>query len=122
MPTTLSISVMSSGITVAPEEVGKVGQRPVNISQNRTAQITQANRQRGAVVDVRVSSLTGQPSRLFLEGPVEEVHPIPGNGTVAFQTELPNGIYRLSSPASDETTRFSVGPDRVSSATDVLTP
>lgn len=122
VPTTLSISVMSSEITVTPEEVGRVGRRPVNITQNRTAQVTQANPRRGAVVDVRVSSLTGEPSRLFLEGPVEEERPIPANGTTAFQIELPTGIYRLSSPASDDTARFSVGPSRVSSATDVLTP
>lgn len=122
VPTTLSISVTSSEITVAPEEVGRVGRRPVNITQNRTARVTQADQRRGAVVDVRVSSLTGQPSRLFLEGPVEEARPIPGNGTTSFQAELPVGIYRLSSPASDDTTRFTVGPSRVSSATDVLTP
>jgi len=74
------------------------------------------------VVDARVSSLTGKPSRLFLEGPIDEVRPIPANGTTNFQAELPNGIYRLSSPASRETVRLRVGPSRFSSATDVLTP
>ncbi len=122
VPTTLSISVTKSGITVTPEVIGKVGRLPVNISQNRTAPASQADPRRGAVVDARVSSLTGKPSRLFLEGPIDEVKPIPGNGTTSFQAELPNGIYRLSSPASRETVRFRVGPSRVSSATDVLTP
>jgi hypothetical protein len=57
-----------------------------------------------------------------LEGPVNRVYPMPPSSPASFTAGLKTGIYRLSSPASSDTALLAVGPSRISSANDVLTP
>lgn len=118
----LSISVADDEILVSPEIVGKPGEIPVNINQNQDSPINQADPDAPAVVSVAVSNLTNRDTRLVLEGPVDYSEELTARGSADFQQALPTGIYRLSSPASTATKRFAVGPSRVSSSGDLLTP
>lgn len=118
----VSVSVAEDEILVTPEIVGRPGEIPVNINQNENTPINQADPDAPAVVAVAISNLTNRDTRLVLEGPVDYVETLTARGSGSFQRALPTGIYRLSSPASTATKRFAVGPSRVSSASDVLTP
>ena len=118
----VSVSVSADTIEVAPRGVGLIGQLPVNLNQNRNAPISQANPIDPAVVDFRVSNIVRRAAPLVLEGPVDRIYPMPPSAPSSFTAGLEVGIYRLSSPASTGTARLLVGPSRISSAGDVLTP
>lgn len=94
----------------------------MNISQNRTAPVNQGDRETPAVISVAISNLTTRDTELVLEGPVDRTVPLTATASGSFQEAMPNGIYRVSSPASFGTARFAVGPSRVSASGDVLTP
>jgi hypothetical protein len=118
----VSVSVDASSIEVAPRGIGLPGQLPVNLNQNRNAPIGQANRAAPAVIDFRVSNIVRRAAPLVLEGPTDRVFMMAPASPGSFTAGLENGIYRLSSPASTGTARLIIGPSRVSSAGDVLTP
>jgi hypothetical protein len=118
----VSVSVSADTIEVAPRGVGLPGQLPVNLNQNRNAPISQANPVDPAVVNFRVSNIVRRAAPLILEGPVDRVYPMPPASPASFTAGLKTGIYRLSSPASSGTALLLVGPSRISSAGDVLTP
>lgn len=118
----VSVSVGADEITVAPRGIGLPGQLPVNLNQNNNAPISQADRNAPAVVDFRISNLVRRAAPLVLEGPVDRIYPMAPSSPAQFTAGLENGIYRLSSPASTGTTLFIIGPSRISSAGDVLTP
>lgn len=122
VPTVVSVSVGDNEILVTPEIVGRPGEVPVNISQNENSPINQGDREAPAVVAVAISNLTNRDTKLVLEGPVDFEATLTANGSGSFNRALPTGIYRLSSPASTGTKRFAVGPSRVSSSGDLLTP
>lgn len=122
VPTVLSVSISNDVIEVSPKVLGVPGKRPVNVSQNRNATFSQANRKRPAVVAVAISNLTDRNTRMVLEGPTDRSEPLTGSGSGSFRAALPTGIYRISSPASSGTARFVVGPSRVSASGDLLTP
>lgn len=122
VPTVVSVSVADNEILVNPEIVGRPGEIPVNIDQNRNSPINQGDPKAPAVVSVAISNLTNRDTKLILEGPASFEEPLTANGSGSFQRALPTGIYRLSSPASTGTKRFAVGPSRVSSSGDLLTP
>jgi hypothetical protein len=122
IPTVVTVAISVKGIEVGPSAVGLPFERQPNISQNRTAPQNQA--ERGVPLDVRfaLSNETSVPGRLLLEGAVRRVQPIVANGSGSFIAGLPSGIYRLSSNVSAGTARLVVGPSRVSSSGDLLTP
>lgn len=122
VPIPVSVAIDEEGVRLAPERIAVPGQKPVNINQNATAAIGQARQVREATVVFTVSNQTADPTRLFVEGPVERGELIPPAGTTDFQMALPTAIYRLSTPAGPGTARLTVGPSRVSSGTSVLTP
>lgn len=122
IPTTVSVYLSEGGVLVTPKRIGVPGQRPINLNQNENAQIGQAPQVRGATVDFRVANQIGRPVALVIEGPIENLSRVPGTGTTSFQLALPTGIYRLASPAAEQSALLSVGPSRVSSGTSVLTP
>lgn len=122
VPTTVSVYLSEGAVLVTPERIGVPGQRPINLNQNENAQIGQAPQVREATVDFRIANQVGRPVALVIEGPVEKLSRIPGTGTTSFQLALPTGIYRLASPAAEQSALLSVGPSRVSSGTSVLTP
>jgi hypothetical protein len=118
----VSVAVGSDAIEVAPRTIGLPGQVPININQNRDAPISQANPIDPAVVDFRISNMVRRAAPLVLEGPVDRIYPMEPASPASFTAGLKTGIYRLSSPASTGTALLVVGPSRVSSAGDVLTP
>ena len=122
IPTVVTVAINVKGIEIGPRAVGLPFERQPNISQNRNAPQNQA--ERGVPLDVRfaLSNETSVPGRLFLEGPVRRVQPIVPNGSGSFIAGLPSGIYRLSSNVSAGTARLVVGPSRISSSGDLLTP
>lgn len=118
----LSVSVSPESIEVTPRILGIPGKRPVNIRQNDVTAINQADPEVDSVIQFAISNLASVDTDLVLEGPVDLVTPLTANGSGGFNQALPNGIYRLSSPASEDTARFAVGPSRVSSNSDLLSP
>lgn len=118
----VSVSVSADRIEVAPRGIGLPGQLPINLNQNRNAPISQANPSDPAVVNFRISNIVRRAASLVLEGPVNRVYPMPPSSPASFTAGLKTGIYRLSSPASSDTALLAVGPSRISSANDVLTP
>lgn len=122
VPIPVSVALDDEGTRITPERIAIPGQRPVNINQNANAAIGQARQVDDATTVFTVSNQTTSPKRLFIEGPVERVEPVPAGGTADFQMALPTGIYRLSTPDAAGTSRLTVGPSRVSSGTSVLTP
>jgi hypothetical protein len=118
----VSVSVSADAIDVAPRGIGLPGQLPVNLNQNRNAPISQAERADPAVVDFRISNQVRRAAPLVLEGPVDRIYPMTPSSPASFTAGLKTGIYRLSSPASTGTALLVVGPSRISSAGDVLTP
>lgn len=118
----MSVSVSRDSIEVSPEVVGIPGKAPANISQNADAPLNQSDPEAPAVVQFAISNETRLDTELILEGPVNAVAPLTPTSSGAFTRGLPVGIYRLSSPASFGTTRLAVGPSRVSSNSDLLTP
>ncbi len=122
LPQVLSVSIADDEILVSPEIIGEPGRRPVNISQNESAPINQADQEAPALVEVAISNLTSQDTDMVIEGPVDVSQPMTGNGSGSFRQALPTGIYRISSPASSGSVRFAVGRSRVSSNGDLLTP
>jgi hypothetical protein len=118
----VSVSVSAEKIEVAPRGIGLPGQLPVNLNQNRNAPISQANPDDPAVVDLRISNMVRSAAPLVLEGPVDQTYPMSPSSPASFTAGLKTGIYRLSSPASTGTALLVVGPSRISSAGDVLTP
>lgn len=118
----VSVSVSEEGIEVAPRGIGLPGQIPVNLNQNRNAPISQANPEDPAVIDFRISNIVDRAAPLILEGPVDKIFPMAPSSPASFTAGLRTGIYRLSSPVSSGTTLLVIGPSRVSSAGDVLTP
>ena len=118
----VSVSVSADAIEVAPRGIGLPGQLPVNLNQNQNSPINQANRADPAVVDFRISNIVRRAAPLVLEGPVDKIFPMTASAPASFTAGLKTGIYRLSSPASADTALLIVGPSRISSAGDVLTP
>ena len=118
----VSVAVTPDTIEVSPELASVPGKRPVNIAQNADTPLNQANPEAGSVIQFAIANLTSEDTELVLEGPAEASTPLTPNGSGSFNQALPNGIYRLSSPASSDTVRFAVGPSRVSSNADLLTP
>lgn len=118
----VNVAVTAHGIQVTPKAVGVPGVVPVRVNQNLRAPVNQADHKAPAVVQVTIANLTSRNTKLFLEGPKSASEVIPAQGSGSFNRALPNGIYRFSSPASTGTARFAVGPSRVSSSGDVLTP
>jgi hypothetical protein len=118
----VSVSVTEDAIEVSPRGIGLPGQDPVNINQNRNAPISQASPAEPAVVNFRVSNVVRRAAPLVLEGPVDRVYRMPPSSPGSFTAGLEEGIYRLSSPASNGSALLVIGPSRVSSAGDVLTP
>ncbi|MBK5109956.1 MAG: hypothetical protein JJE10_01160 [Thermoleophilia bacterium] len=122
IPTVISVAVTAKGVEVEPEAVGLPLERQPNINQNRTAPQNQA--ERGVPLDVKfaLANATSVRGRLLLAGPIRRVEPLFANGSGSFTAGLPTGIYRLSSNLSRGTARLLVGPSRVSSSGDLLTP
>ncbi|MEX0620740.1 MAG: hypothetical protein WD181_04095 [Solirubrobacterales bacterium] len=118
----VSVSVTAEAIEVAPRGIGLPGQLPVNLNQNWNAPVNQADPEDPAVVDFRISNITRLEAPLVLEGPVDKVYPMAPSSPASFTAGLRTGIYRLSSPASSGTALLLIGPSRISSAGDVLTP
>ena len=118
----VSVAVTEDSIELAPRAVGLPGQSPANINQNRNAPENQGDRGAPLVVNFRVSNQIRRAVALRLEGPVNRVYPLTPSSPGSFLVGLETGIYRLSSPASTGTTRLLVGPSRVSSSGDLLTP
>jgi len=118
----VSVAVGPETIEVSPEIAGLPGRRPVNISQNADAPINQADPDADAVIQFAIANLIPRDTELILEGPVEAVEALTASGSGSFNKALPTGIYRLSSPDSTDTARFAVGPSRVSSNSDLLSP
>jgi hypothetical protein len=118
----VSVSVTRDSIEVAPRGVGIPGKRPININQNRTAPISQADPAAPAVVDFRISNTVRRAAPLVVEGPTDRIYPMAAASPTSFTAGLKTGIYRISSPASSGTALLFVGPSRISSAGDVLTP
>lgn len=122
IPTVVSVAVTGNAIEVTPEAVGLPGERQANIDQNRAAPQNQAEKGVPLVVKFALANEVSVPGRLLLEGPVKRVQPLVANGSASFKAGLPTGIYRLSSNLSTGTARMLVGPSRVSSSGDLLTP
>lgn len=122
LPELMSISVAQDSIEVSPRVVGLPGRAPANISQNANAPRNQADEVELAPVVFAISNLTNRSTKLFIEGPKEAATVLTPMGSGPLNITLPDGIYRLSSPASRVTTRFAVGSSRVSSGSDLLTP
>jgi hypothetical protein len=118
----VSVAVTEDSIELAPRGVGLPGQSPPNINQNRNAPENQGDRGAPLVVNVRVSNQLRRAAALRLEGPVDRTYPLPPASPGSFLIALETGIYRLSSPASSGTARLLVGPSRISSSGDLLTP
>ena len=122
VPQVLSVSIADDEILVSPKIISRPGERPINISQNADAPVNQGDKDSPAVVQVAISNLTSRDTDMVLEGPVDAEQPLTPNGSGGFRTALPTGVYRISSPASTGSVRFAVGPSRVSSSSDLLTP
>ncbi len=118
----VSVAVTEDSIELAPRGVGLPGQSPTNINQNRGAPENQGDLGAPLVVNFRVSNQIRRAVPLRLEGPVNRVYPLAPASPGSFLVGLETGIYRLSSPASAGTTRLLVGPSRISSSGDLLTP
>ncbi len=125
VPTVVSISVGADEIGAKPAEGNAVGIARVRqpyLNQNANAPQNQADRKVPAVVNLAIANLTDQATKLVIEGPVERVVPLTANGSGSLNLAMPTGIYRISSPASSDTTLLAVGPSRVSSGGDLLLP
>ncbi len=122
IPAVISVTVDSQKIDVSPRVSGAPGERGPYLNQNRNAPENQADRKAPLVVRVAVANLTRRNTELAVEGPASHTERLVGSGSASFQMALPTGVYRLSSPGSSGTTRFTVGPGRPSSAGDVLIP
>ena len=118
----VSVAVTEKGIEVAPRGVGLPGESTPNINQNRNAPENQGELGGPLVVNFRISNQIRRAVPLRLEGPVERTYALAPASPDSFLVGLETGIYRLSSPASAETARLLVGPSRVSSSGDLLTP
>lgn len=122
IPSTVTVTVGADRVDVSPEASGEPGERGPYLNQNRNAPQNQADRDAPLVVNFAVANLTREDTELVIEGPEGRVEPLVGSGSAAFNMALPTGIYRLSSPASSDTTRITVGRSRISSGGDVLIP
>lgn len=118
----VSVAITEDSIEVAPRGVGLPGQSPTNINQNRNAPENQGDRGTPLVVNLRVSNQIRRPVPLRLEGRVNRIYRLPPASPGSYLIGLETGIYRLSSPASLRSARLLVGPSRVSSSGDLLTP
>lgn len=122
IPVVVGVSVAENKIEVGPEAVGLPGERQANVNQNQGAPQNQAERGVPLVVQFNLSNTTSVPGKVFLDGAVQRVEPLTANGSGSFQAGLPTGVYLLSSNLSRGTARLVVGPSRVSSSGDLLTP
>lgn len=118
----ISVSVSEKSVLVAPRAVGLPGENAINLTQNAGAPRSEADPDVPLVANVRFSNLTSRDSQLIIEGPVDRDIRMPANSPGSFTIGLKNGIYRLSSPISEDSRRLTVGPSRPSSASDLLTP
>lgn len=118
----VTVTVGADEINVSPDAAGEPGERGPYLNQNRNAPQNQADRKAPLVVNIAVANLTRQDTKLVIEGPEGHVEPLVGSGSAAFNMALPTGAYRLSSPASSDTTVLTVGRSRISSGGDVLIP
>lgn len=122
VPTVISVTVGGERIGVSPDIAGEPGERGPYLNQNRNAPQNQADRRAPLVARFAVANLTRRNTRLVVEGPAGHTVPLVGSGSADFTMALPTGTYRLTSPASSATTRFTVDRSRISSGGDVLIP
>ncbi len=122
IPAVVTVTVGADEIDVSPAAAGEPGERGPYLNQNRNAPQNQSDRRAPLVVNIAVANLTREDTELTIEGPVGRVEKLVAAGSAAFNMALPTGVYRLSSPASTDTTRLTVGRSRISSGGDVLIP
>lgn len=125
IPTVVSISVNDDQVDVEPaagSEVGEPGVRQPYLNQNWNAPQNQSDPEAPAVVNFAIANQTNRATVLHMQGPVERRVVLTRQGSASFNMDLPSGIYLFSSPASRTPARLNVGPSRVSSGGDLLTP
>ena len=125
LPTVVSVAVAEDEINANAaigRGVGEPGARQPYLNQNANAPQNQADPEAPAVVNVAIANLTGEATVLRMQGPVEREVPLTPGGSGSFNMALPSGIYLFTSPASSGSARLKVGPSRVSSSGDLLTP
>ncbi len=125
VPTRISVSISSGGVTVQPSRIG-VGPEPrTQILQNRDQAQPPLRTDRPLDVVFVAANQTRFDAKLELRGPRRSKSArIPANSPGEFQTSLPAGVYTIA--AADvpgaKPARLVVGTYRTSSENDVLLP
>lgn len=120
------MSISEKKVSAQPGVVGDTGKDSSQpLSQNADAENPTISSDVPLNVIFTIANLTDTDSKLEIQGPKDATSvPIVGNGTARYEIALPTGEYLIS--AADIpgalAARFSVGPDRVSSQSDLLLP
>ena len=120
------MSISEKKVSAQPGVVGDAGKDSSQpLSQNADAENPTISSDVPLSVIFTIANLTDTDSKLEIQGPRDATSVlIVGHGTARYEIALPTGEYLIN--AADIpgalAARFSVGPDRVSSQSDLLLP
>ncbi len=119
-PTQITVGISQKKVSLAPLRVGVVEPR-------RLAQALQQGVKQNTplLVSLTIANLTNFDSHLEIVGPKDSTSPlVVANGTASYKAFLPTGDYlvRAADIPGAISARLSVGPERTSSANELLLP
>jgi hypothetical protein len=119
-PTQITVSISQKNVSLAPKTVGV--ESPQKQAQARQQGVSE---DQPLLAAVTIANLTNFDSHLEITGPEDSTSPlVVANGTASYKVFLPTGDYLVSAADIPGAIagRLSVGPDRSSSANDLLLP
>ena len=120
----VTATISEDRLSVQPNNVG-YGKSDQPMSQNRGLPQPELDSGRPLTVSFTVSNLTDYDSVLQVEGPASDASaPINAQGVGSFKFELPTGDYTIAATGvpGSPSSRFAVGPKRLSAQNDLLLP